>query len=75
MLKPGQTETLEELCAKKGMRMTDQRRVVQPTSAHPCQIGQVPTDRDIVDQAIPLHRLSGEYRPRQMGDAPVPQIP
>ena len=28
MLKPGQTETLEELCAKKGMRMTDQRRVI-----------------------------------------------
>ena len=28
MLKPGQTETLEEQCVKKGMRMTDQRRVI-----------------------------------------------
>ena len=28
MLKPGQTETLEERCVKKGMRMTDQRRVI-----------------------------------------------
>ena len=28
MLKPGHTETLEEQCAKKGMRMTDQRRVI-----------------------------------------------
>ena len=28
MLKPGHTETLEEQCVKKGMRMTDQRRVI-----------------------------------------------
>jgi Fur family ferric uptake transcriptional regulator len=28
MLKPTHTETLEEQCAKKGMRMTDQRRVI-----------------------------------------------
>ena len=28
MLKPGHTETLEERCVKKGMRMTDQRRVI-----------------------------------------------
>ena len=28
MLKPGQTDTLEEQCVKKGMRMTDQRRVI-----------------------------------------------
>ncbi|MBI4923968.1 MAG: transcriptional repressor [Devosia nanyangense] len=28
MLKPGHTETLEEQCAKKGMRMTEQRRVI-----------------------------------------------
>ena len=28
MLKPGHTETLEEQCTKKGMRMTDQRRVI-----------------------------------------------
>ena len=28
MLKPGHTDTLEEQCTKKGMRMTDQRRVI-----------------------------------------------
>ena len=28
MLKPSHPETLEEQCAKKGMRMTDQRRVI-----------------------------------------------
>jgi Fur family ferric uptake transcriptional regulator len=28
MLKPGHTETLEEQCVKKGMRMTEQRRVI-----------------------------------------------
>jgi Fur family ferric uptake transcriptional regulator len=28
MLKPGHTETLEEQCVTKGMRMTDQRRVI-----------------------------------------------
>src|SRR3569833_4569082 len=28
MLKPGHFETLEEQCVKKGMRMTDQRRVI-----------------------------------------------
>ncbi len=28
MLKPGHTETLEEQCTKKGMRMTEQRRVI-----------------------------------------------
>ena len=28
MEKPAHTETLEEQCAKKGMRMTDQRRVI-----------------------------------------------
>jgi Fur family ferric uptake transcriptional regulator len=28
MLKPGHTDTLEEQCVKKGMRMTDQRRVI-----------------------------------------------
>ncbi len=28
MTRPGHTETLEEQCAKKGMRMTDQRRVI-----------------------------------------------
>ena len=28
MLKPPHPETLEEQCAKKGMRMTDQRRVI-----------------------------------------------
>ena len=39
MLKPGQTETLEELCAKKGMRMPDQRReiaqVIESAADHP----------------------------------------
>ena len=39
MLKPGHTETLEEQCAKKGMRMTDQRRtiarVIEESSDHP----------------------------------------
>ncbi|HEX4297333.1 MAG TPA: Fur family transcriptional regulator [Devosia sp.] len=28
MSRPGPTETLEEQCAKKGMRMTEQRRVI-----------------------------------------------
>ena len=28
MLKPGSLETLEEQCMKKGMRMTDQRRII-----------------------------------------------
>jgi Fur family ferric uptake transcriptional regulator len=28
MLKPGHPETLEEQCVKKGMRMTEQRRVI-----------------------------------------------
>ena len=28
MLKPGHTDTLEEQCVKKGMRMTEQRRVI-----------------------------------------------
>ena len=39
MLKPPHPETLEEQCAKKGMRMTDQRRVIaqvmEGADAHP----------------------------------------
>ena len=39
MLKPGHTETLEERCVKKGMRMTEQRRtiaqVIEAAEDHP----------------------------------------
>ena len=39
MLKPGHTETLEEQCVKKGMRMTEQRRtiaqVIEAAEDHP----------------------------------------
>ena len=39
MLKPGHTETLEERCVKKGMRMTEQRRtiaqVIEAAQDHP----------------------------------------
>jgi Fur family ferric uptake transcriptional regulator len=54
MLKPGHTETLEEQCAKKGMRMTDQRRVI-------AQVIEAAVDHPDVEE---LYRRASAQDPR-----------
>jgi Fur family ferric uptake transcriptional regulator len=54
MLKPGHTETLEEQCAKKGMRMTDQRRVI-------AQVIEAAEDHPDVEE---LYRRASAQDPR-----------
>ena len=54
MLKPGHTETLEEQCAKKGMRMTDQRRVI-------AQVIEAADDHPDVEE---LYRRASAQDPR-----------
>ena len=52
MLKPGHTETLEEQCAKKGMRMTEQRRVI-------AQVIEAAADHPDVEE---LYRRAAAHR-------------
>ena len=54
MLKPGQTETLEEQCVNKGMRMTDQRRVI-------AQVIELAEDHPDVEE---LYRRASAQDPR-----------
>ena len=54
MLKPGHTETLEEQCVKKGMRMTDQRRVI-------AQVIEAASDHPDVEE---LYRRASAQDPR-----------
>ena len=48
-MKPGHTETLEEQCAKKGMRMTEQRRVI-------AQVIEAADDHPDVEELLPPRR-------------------
>ncbi|MEQ1771090.1 MAG: Fur family transcriptional regulator [Devosia sp.] len=52
--KPGHTETLEEQCARKGMRMTDQRRVI-------AQVVEQAVDHPDVEE---LYRRASTIDPR-----------
>lgn len=54
MLKPGHTETLEEQCVKKGMRMTEQRRVI-------AQVIETAEDHPDVEE---LYRRASAIDPR-----------
>ncbi|HVY51405.1 MAG TPA: Fur family transcriptional regulator [Devosia sp.] len=54
MLKPAHTETLEEQCVKKGMRMTDQRRVI-------AQVIEAAEDHPDVEE---LYRRASAQDPR-----------
>ena len=54
MEKPPHTETLEEQCAKKGMRMTDQRRVI-------AQVIEAAVDHPDVEE---LYRRASAQDPR-----------
>jgi len=54
MEKPVPTETLEEQCAKKGMRMTDQRRVI-------AQVVEAAVDHPDVEE---LYRRASAQDPR-----------
>ena len=54
MLKPGHTETLEERCVKKGMRMTEQRRVI-------AQVIEAADDHPDVEE---LYRRAAAIDPR-----------
>jgi Fur family ferric uptake transcriptional regulator len=54
MEKPPHTETLEEQCAKKGMRMTDQRRVI-------AQVIEAAVDHPDVEE---LYRRASREDPR-----------
>jgi Fur family ferric uptake transcriptional regulator len=54
MLKPGHPETLEEQCVKKGMRMTEQRRVI-------AQVIELAEDHPDVEE---LYRRASAQDPR-----------
>jgi len=54
MLKPGHTDTLEEQCVKKGMRMTEQRRVI-------AQVIEAAEDHPDVEE---LYRRASAQDPR-----------
>ena len=54
MLKPGSLDTLEEQCMKKGMRMTEQRRVI-------AQVIEAAADHPDVEE---LYRRASEQDPR-----------
>jgi Fur family ferric uptake transcriptional regulator len=54
MLKPGHPETLEEQCVKKGMRMTEQRRVI-------AQVIETAEDHPDVEE---LYRRASAQDPR-----------